>query len=100
MDFLGIGFGEIILILIVALIIWGPKRLPEIAHTLGRTVRALRKAANDFTSQVTREIDIEETESKKKETPPPPRPDGDPKPKKDDNADITSLTPRRDDAKK
>jgi len=73
MDFFGIGLGEVLLILILALIIWGPRRLPEISCTLGKTMRALRKATNDFTSQVTREIDIEETEDKKKEplTPPP-----------------------------
>ena len=66
MDFFGVGFGEVILILLLALIIWGPKRLPEIARTLGRTVRALRKATYDFTSQVTKELDIEETDRKEK----------------------------------
>ena len=69
MDFFGIGFGEVILILLVALIIWGPKRLPEIARTLGRTMRALRKATYDLTSAVTKEIDIQETESKEKDRP-------------------------------
>ena len=64
MDFFGIGFGEVLLILIVALIIWGPKRLPEIARTLGKTMRALRKATYDLTSAVTKEIDSQETESK------------------------------------
>ncbi len=72
MDFFGIGLGEVLLILILALIIWGPRRLPEISRTLGKTVRALRKATNDFTSQVTREIDIEETEDKKGEPLAPP----------------------------
>lgn len=72
MDFFGIGLGEVLLILILALIIWGPRRLPEISRTLGKTVRALRKATNDFTSQVTREIDIEETEDKKREPLAPP----------------------------
>jgi len=66
MDFFGIGLGEVLLILILALIIWGPKRLPEIARILGRTVHVLRKATNDFTSQVTREIDLEEIDSKEK----------------------------------
>ena len=75
MDFFGIGLGEILLILVIALIIWGPKRLPEIARTLGKTLHSLRKATNDFTSQVTREIDIEETERKKKEPITPPRED-------------------------
>ncbi len=57
MGFFGIGTGELLLILIVALIIWGPGRLPEIARTLGKTVRALRKASSDFTSTITKEID-------------------------------------------
>ena len=57
MGFFGIGTGEILLILVLALIIWGPGRLPEIARTLGRTVRALRKASFDLTSTVTKEIE-------------------------------------------
>jgi len=73
MDFFGIGLGEVILILIVALIIWGPKRLPEIARTIGRTMRAFKKATYDLTSQVTRELDIKETDSKEKERPSLPR---------------------------
>jgi len=72
MDFFGIGLGELLLILVLALIIWGPRRLPEISHKLGRMMRNLRRATNDFTAQVTRDIDIEETESKKREPLPPP----------------------------
>jgi len=72
MDFFGIGFLEVLLILVVALIIWGPKRLPEIARTLGKAMRALKKASNDLTSQVTRELDIEETERKKQDKLAPP----------------------------
>ena len=69
---IGIGLGEVLLILIVALIIWGPKRLPEIARTIGKTMRAFRKATYDLTSQVTKELDIKETDSKEKERPPLP----------------------------
>lgn len=66
MDFFGIGLGEVFLILIVALIIWGPRKLPEISRTLGRTVRALRKATYDLTSAVTKEVDSQATESQEK----------------------------------
>ncbi len=59
MGFFGMGFGEILLILVVALIIWGPGRLPEIARTLGKTVRAFRKATSDLTTVVTKELDAE-----------------------------------------
>jgi sec-independent protein translocase protein TatA len=81
MDFFGIGFGEVLLILIVALIIWGPKRLPEISRTLGKTVRALRRATYDLTSAVTKEIDIQETESKEKNRLSQPGQSNDNKPK-------------------
>jgi len=72
---LGIGTGEILLVLVVALIIWGPGRLPEIARTVGRTVRALRKASSDFTTAITREITAEtdEKETQKKGPPEPER---------------------------
>jgi len=62
MGFLGIGTGEILLILILALIILGPGKIPEIARTLGRTIRAIKKASADLTSTVTREL--ETTQSK------------------------------------
>jgi len=81
MDFFGIGFGEVLLILIVALIIWGPRRLPEIARTLGRTVRALRKATYDLTSAVTKELDIQERDSKEKDRLSQSRQSNDNKPK-------------------
>ena len=63
MDFLGLGWGEILMIIIVALIIWGPGRITEIARSLGKTVRAFRKAASDMTAEVTRELD-EETKNR------------------------------------
>ena len=69
MDFFGIGFGEVLLILVVALIIWGPKRLPGIARMLGKTMHNLKKATNDLANQVTREIDIEDKEHEKKSGP-------------------------------
>ena len=61
MDFFGIGFPELILILIVVLIVVGPDKLPEVAGTLGRTVRKLKAA----TSELSREFKemAEETDS-------------------------------------
>ena len=57
MGVFGIGTGEILLVLVVALIIWGPRKLPEIARTLGKTVRALKKVSFDFTTALTKEIE-------------------------------------------
>lgn len=43
-----IGFGELLLILVVALVIFGPKKLPEIGRTVGTAIREFRKASQDF----------------------------------------------------
>jgi Tat protein translocase TatB subunit len=68
MGFLGIGTWEILLILVLALIILGPGKLTEFAKTLGKTVRAIRKASTDLTATITREIELQEKE------PPPSQP--------------------------
>ena len=62
MNFLGIGSWEILLILILALIIMGPGKLTEFAKTLGKTVRAIRKASADLTTAVSRELDATRNE--------------------------------------
>jgi sec-independent protein translocase protein TatA len=68
MGFLGIGTWEILLILILALIILGPGKLTDFARTLGKTVRAIRKASADLTTAVTRELEATKNE------PPPSQP--------------------------
>ena len=65
MDFFGVGPLEILLILAIALIVLGPRRLPEIGRTLGRTVRVLRKASFDLTAQVNKELEEEEHKEEK-----------------------------------
>ena len=63
MGFSGIGIWEILLILVVAVIVLGPSRLPEIARTLGKTIRAIRKASADLTTTVSRELEATENQS-------------------------------------
>jgi len=57
LNFLGIGPGELIFILMIALIVFGPKRLPEIGRTLGKTVREFRSLSEDLTSQLREELE-------------------------------------------
>lgn len=52
-----IGFPGLILILIVALIIFGPNKLPEIGRAAGNTLREFKKSTSDLTSSVTDEVD-------------------------------------------
>jgi sec-independent protein translocase protein TatA len=58
-DFLDVGWQEILLIIVVILIVFGPGRLVEVSRTLGRTFRALKNASSNLTAQVTKELDRE-----------------------------------------
>ncbi len=51
MDFFGMGIGEILVILMLALILFGPGKLPEIAAGIGRAVREFRNATRELTSE-------------------------------------------------
>lgn len=55
-----LGFGEILLILVVALIVFGPRRLPEMGRTVGRSLRDFRRAASDLRAEIETDLDIEE----------------------------------------
>lgn len=67
MDFVGIGTQEILMILLVAILVIGPNRIVEFGRTIGKVSRAIKKASIDFTSAVTKEMDLEE---KGKQDPP------------------------------
>lgn len=51
----GLGMGELLVILVIALLFLGPKKLPEVASSLGKAIRSFRKATSDLTDQL--EID-------------------------------------------
>lgn len=51
----GMGMTELLVVLAVALLVLGPKRLPELASSLGKMIREFRKATRDLTDQM--EID-------------------------------------------
>ena len=48
----GIGLPELLVILVVALLVLGPKRLPEVARTLGRGLAEFRRATSDITEEL------------------------------------------------
>jgi len=56
LNFLGIGPGELLLILLLALIIFGPRRLPEIAKAVGKSIREFRQVSQELTTQVRDEL--------------------------------------------
>jgi sec-independent protein translocase protein TatA len=56
MNFLGMGPGELLLILFIAVIIVGPNKLPEYAKQAGKFITQIRKMTSDFTSDITNEV--------------------------------------------
>jgi len=57
---LGLGFSEIVVILVLALILLGPKRLPDVAKQLGKGLREFKKATDDLKGQFEREFYADE----------------------------------------
>jgi sec-independent protein translocase protein TatB len=51
-----LGFPEMIFIFLLALIIFGPKKLPEIGRQIGRALHEFKRASNEFKSQIESEI--------------------------------------------
>jgi sec-independent protein translocase protein TatB len=59
----GIGMPEMLLILAVALIVIGPKKLPELAKSLGRAIGEFRKAASDLKESISVESDVSDVKA-------------------------------------
>lgn len=57
-----LGIQEIVLIFVIALIVFGPKKLPELGRSIGKALGELRRASNDIKRSIEKEID--ETELK------------------------------------
>jgi sec-independent protein translocase protein TatA len=64
-----IGTGELLVILCVTLILFGGKRLPELAKSLGKGIREFKKACQGIEEEVNAEIVIEDDKKEKKDPP-------------------------------
>ncbi len=69
MNFLGMGPMELMLILVLALIIFGPGKLPEIAGQVGKVVRDFRRTTSELSSEFSRTLSLE-VEERRATTPP------------------------------
>ena len=65
-----IGMPELIIIFVIALIIFGPRKLPELGRSLGRSLSEFKKASNELRSTLEEEIRIEEQKEAAAKAPP------------------------------
>ena len=70
MSFFGIGPLEILLIGAVALIVFGPDRLPEMARQVGKAIGDLRRTTNELTGEFQRALDLDGPGVARPRTPP------------------------------
>jgi sec-independent protein translocase protein TatA len=58
-----IGMPELIIIFVIALIVFGPRKLPELGRSLGKSLAEFKKASNELRSTLEEEIHLEEQRS-------------------------------------
>jgi len=63
---MGLGMGEVVLILVIALVVFGPRKLPELGKSLGQAMSQFRRASEDF--KRTWEQEVETERNKKSDT--------------------------------
>ena len=76
----GMSFSETVFLFLLALIIFGPKKLPEIARQVGKYMNEFKRASNEFKAQIEQEISNLEVEKRQTILPPSPPPEGDDQP--------------------
>jgi sec-independent protein translocase protein TatB len=64
---MNLGFPEMLFLFVLALLIFGPKKLPEIGRQVGKALSEFKRASNDFKAQIQTEIDQMELEEQRRQ---------------------------------
>lgn len=67
-----LGGGELLLIVLAVLVLFGPKKLPELAQSLGRGMREFKRAQREFTEQINMAVSDDHARQRRASTLPPP----------------------------
>jgi len=67
---MNLGFSEMVFLFILALLIFGPKKLPEVGRQIGRFMNEFKRASNEFRSQIESEINALDVDIKPQILPP------------------------------
>lgn len=71
---MNLGVSEMVFIFLLALIIFGPKKLPEIGRQIGRALNEFKRASNEFKAQIESEINNLDLETQRQTILPPAAP--------------------------
>lgn len=67
-----IGFPELLVIFVIALIVFGPKKLPDLGRSLGKSLAEFKRASNELRSTLEEEVRLDEQRTALAATPAPP----------------------------
>jgi len=62
MNIFGIGIPEIAVISVLALLIFGPKRLPQLGKTIGKTLKGLQTASKEFENEINKTLKLNDND--------------------------------------
>jgi TatA/E family protein of Tat protein translocase len=96
-----LGMPELVVIFVIALIVFGPRKLPELGKSLGKSLAEFKRASNELRNSLEEEIRVEEDRERtaKVTSPPPPVPAPDtvpvaPEPSHEAGSPAEDTTPR------
>ena len=69
-----LGMPELVVIFVIALIIFGPRKLPELGRSLGRSINEFKKASNELRSTLEDEVRLDEQRTRRRRPPSQPYP--------------------------
>tara|TARA_B100000989_G_scaffold249494_1_gene197107 strand:+ start:1556 stop:1729 length:174 start_codon:yes stop_codon:yes gene_type:complete len=56
MNIFGIGLPEIVVIFVLVLLIFGPKRFPQLGETIGKTLKGIQNASKEFKNEISKSL--------------------------------------------
>ena len=62
MNIFGIGLPEIVVIFVLGLLIFGPKRLPQLGKTIGKTLKGVQSASKEFENEISKTLQLNEND--------------------------------------
>jgi len=88
-----IGMPELVVIFVIALIIFGPRKLPELGRSLGKSLNEFRRASNELRNSLEDEIRLEEQRDAQAKSRPPEPAETAPRPRPVDEAQPRDTSP-------